>query len=467
MVGRDELVAAVDSLARQATEGTGTGLVVRAVDGCGLSTFLHHVPTSFGGTLLRAQGRRDESHIPRAVLRELAAADANGDLGRLLNETPDDQLPEQVLAWVAQLAGNGAAAIVVDDVDAADPLSRSALTFAARRVDRVPVLVVLGAHDPEAVGDDLPTLELGPLPAAELADVLVQRYGLARPVAASVAAAAEGVPLVALEVARALHPAQRDGSTPLPEALLTHVSIPHAFADTMRALPDATRRALCVAAAEPSGELRAVAGALAVLGDHVSALEPAEEAGLVAIQNGVVRFDHPLRRNVAYHLLAAPSRRAAHRALAASLDAPGDAERRALHLSLGVVQPDEAIARDLDLVAELAERRRDAAEAARWWQRAADLSPAAADAARRRDRASRVRAGGVVDPLAGLTKTERKVAEVVAGGLSNKDAAAALFVSVKTVDTHLQSIYRKLGLASRTELAVLMAKWARASEAPG
>ncbi|HAP78004.1 MAG TPA: hypothetical protein DCR14_18220, partial [Acidimicrobiaceae bacterium] len=76
-------------------------------------------------------------------------------------------------------------------------------------------------------------------------------------------------------------------------------------------------------------------------------------------------------------------------------------------------------------------------------------------------------AGGVVDPLAGLTKTERKVAEVVAGGLSNKDAAAALFVSVKTVDTHLQSIYRKLGLASRTELAVLMAKWARASEAPG
>ena len=33
-----------------------------------------------------------------------------------------------------------------------------------------------------------------------------------------------------------------------------------------------------------------------------------------------------------------------------------------------------------------------------------------------------------------------------------------LFVSVKTVDAHLQAIYRKLGLKSRSELAVLMAR---------
>ena len=40
--------------------------------------------------------------------------------------------------------------------------------------------------------------------------------------------------------------------------------------------------------------------------------------------------------------------------------------------------------------------------------------------------------------------------------MTNREAAAALFLSVKTVDFHLQQIYRKLGVRSRTELAVLI-----------
>ncbi len=59
--------------------------------------------------------------------------------------------------------------------------------------------------------------------------------------------------------------------------------------------------------------------------------------------------------------------------------------------------------------------------------------------------------------LAALTKAERRVAESVAAGRTNREVAEHLFVSVKTVDFHLQSIYRKLALRSRTELAVLMA----------
>ena len=85
----------------------------------------------------------------------------------------------------------------------------------------------------------------------------------------------------------------------------------------------------------------------------------------------------------------------------------------------------------------------------------ADLSPDASEAARRRRRADTV---GLVDPIAGLTKAERRVAEVVGSGATNKEAAATLFVSVKTVDTHLQSIYRKLGIRSRVELAVLITR---------
>ena len=53
----------------------------------------------------------------------------------------------------------------------------------------------------------------------------------------------------------------------------------------------------------------------------------------------------------------------------------------------------------------------------------------------------------------GLTPTERRVAELVAQGRSNKEVAAALFLAVRTVEAHLSHVYAKLGVRSRTELA--------------
>ena len=58
----------------------------------------------------------------------------------------------------------------------------------------------------------------------------------------------------------------------------------------------------------------------------------------------------------------------------------------------------------------------------------------------------RARAGG-------LTPTEERVAGLVAEGLSNKQVAAELFVSVRTVEANLTRVYAKLGIRSRTELA--------------
>jgi DNA-binding CsgD family transcriptional regulator len=52
-----------------------------------------------------------------------------------------------------------------------------------------------------------------------------------------------------------------------------------------------------------------------------------------------------------------------------------------------------------------------------------------------------------------LTPSERRVAEMVASGMSNRDVAQALFVTSKTVETHLGSVYRKLGVTSRADLA--------------
>jgi DNA-binding CsgD family transcriptional regulator len=56
-----------------------------------------------------------------------------------------------------------------------------------------------------------------------------------------------------------------------------------------------------------------------------------------------------------------------------------------------------------------------------------------------------------------LTPAELRVAMVVGHGASNRDAAEQLFISVKTVDYHLQAIYRKLGLRSRAQLVAIVA----------
>jgi len=52
-----------------------------------------------------------------------------------------------------------------------------------------------------------------------------------------------------------------------------------------------------------------------------------------------------------------------------------------------------------------------------------------------------------------LTTREREVAEFVAAGLSNKEVATRLFISVRTVEANLSKVYAKLGIRSRTELA--------------
>jgi DNA-binding CsgD family transcriptional regulator len=52
-----------------------------------------------------------------------------------------------------------------------------------------------------------------------------------------------------------------------------------------------------------------------------------------------------------------------------------------------------------------------------------------------------------------LSPVERRIADLVAAGQTNREVAAATFTSVRTVETHLSRIYRKLGIRSRTELA--------------
>jgi len=59
---------------------------------------------------------------------------------------------------------------------------------------------------------------------------------------------------------------------------------------------------------------------------------------------------------------------------------------------------------------------------------------------------------------ASLTPSERRVADLAAAGRSNKEIAQTLFVTLKTVEVHLSSCYRKLGIGSRHELEAALAE---------
>jgi DNA-binding NarL/FixJ family response regulator len=54
-----------------------------------------------------------------------------------------------------------------------------------------------------------------------------------------------------------------------------------------------------------------------------------------------------------------------------------------------------------------------------------------------------------------LDPQELRFAKLVAGGSSNRDVAAQLFLSPKTVEYHLRKVFLKLGVSSRVELAGL------------
>lgn len=62
----------------------------------------------------------------------------------------------------------------------------------------------------------------------------------------------------------------------------------------------------------------------------------------------------------------------------------------------------------------------------------------------------------VLSGVDALTPSERRVAQMAASGMANREIAQALFVTKKTVETHLRHVFQKLDLSARTELAAAL-----------
>jgi DNA-binding CsgD family transcriptional regulator len=302
-------------------------------------------------------------------------------------EAPDRFLVSvAVLTLLSEVAGEGSALYVVDDLQWADTPSAEVLAFAARRLETEPIAMVAGLRDGEGGEADttgMAELRLEALDRDASVGLLSERWpDLPAAVRERLLAACQGNPLALIELPRALDGDQLAGHHPLAEPLPLAAELERVFRERLRTRSAGAGTLLLVAAAESTGTLTTIKRAVRKLGLDAALLEDGGLADLVSVEGPTVAFRHPLVRSAVYHGATAAARREAHRALAGALG-DGDADRRAWHLGRAAEGPDEAAASELERSAERTLRRSGHAAAAAALARAAELSPGEGDRARR------------------------------------------------------------------------------------
>ncbi len=391
MYGRNAELAALDELLRHARKGISGALVLRGEPGIGKTALLRQVTERAGGfRVIRATGIEEEADLPFAglhlllrsaldripALPRVQAEALRGALGLAEAGPPDRFLVGlAVLSLLAELATDQPLLCVVDDAHWLDRASADALLFAARRLDTESIVLLLGTRTGAFPAAGLPELRLQGLSPQAAAELL--GTGLPPGRRYRVLAEAAGNPLALLELPRALTDAGRVGPLPLTDRLRD------AFESQLDGLPETTRIILLVAAAEGTGDLTPILRGAGTLGASLGDLDPARAAGLVEVTGRALTFRHPLIRAAVHHAAPLTLRRAVHQALAAALDAPDQASRRAWQQAAAAAGPDEEIAAALERTADRARERSGDIEALAWYERAAELSAGLAAKARR------------------------------------------------------------------------------------
>ncbi|MFE2329404.1 AAA family ATPase [Streptomyces sp. NPDC059385] len=393
----------------RAGDGAGCALVIHGEAGIGKTALMDYAAGLAGpGRVLRTVGIESETELAFGGLHQLLwpvsghldrlpapqAAALNAAFG-LPGEAVRDRfsLGTAVLTALSQAAGGGPLLCLIDDSQWLDRESLDALTFTARRLHTEGVVMLFAVRDGVPGGQitGLPQLRLEGLDSAAVDTFLSDRVATLSPYAREqIIEQAQGNPLALLELPAALTAEQRAGQlnpVALPAGLSSPSSrIQETFQEQIRRLPDATRAMLLVAAADDSGDLDLVLRASTRFGATLEDLEPAEHATLVLLTEHTLAFRHPLVRSATYQDAALARRLAAHRALADALDGkPGDAQhadRRAWHLAAATTGTDEAVAAEMEGVAQRAGGRQGTASASASYERAAQLTADSAGRAR-------------------------------------------------------------------------------------
>ena len=463
LFGREAEIHRIVALIDRPAQAGGI-LVLRGDPGIGKSALLDTARAHAAGRgwqCLQTGGAQTEAELPFAGLQRL--------LKPLLDRV--DDLPERqrsallgaldviegfsadlflvalgALTLLTEAAAERPLLILVDDAQWLDSGSADVLAFIARRArdEQITMLAAIrdGYRSPllEAQLDELLIAPLDEV-AAEL--LLNSRASNLTPAERQrVLADSGGNPLAVIEFSKSagFGPPHRDWQ--LPGQIALSERLERTFAARAAELPEGTRLALLVIATDDRDVIAEVIAATSrVLGDDVDeeVLAPAIDVRLIRIDGIRISFANPLVRSAIYQVATEEQRRKVHAALAEILaDEP---DRAAWHRASALSAPNDAIATELERVADRAERRGAIATAAIGLQRAAILST---DPARRVDRL--LRAADIEVELGRTDVVSDLLARVAAEDLSPLASARAASIRDRFDDRTPGDAARILGL---------------------
>ncbi|MHA3020905.1 LuxR C-terminal-related transcriptional regulator [Mycobacterium sp. BMJ-28] len=418
LIGRADVIARLSATVG-ATSGAPPALIVFGQAGIGKTALLRHVvaDADVSVRVLWLAGASSSPAHPRLAsvlwpLRGHADELPSGlqrSLRRLFDggESPAGDGPLLADAVVALLEGVATPILlVVDDVDQLDCETRELLVAVAAQLSGTRVRAVLTARRRDVlagVARSVDTLDVAPLSVGASAELLAaQPIQPDRSVRGEIIRWSRGNPLALIEFARAYG---HNRTKTFHGATMNELAAFHpVFVNQIAALPARTRRLLLVAAAATGYESIDAINRAAGCRDDYTYWQPARAAGVVEFTDDRrVVFANAIIRSAAFADGDLGQQRAAHLALAASHGVKDSLW--AWHMAAAAPGPDEAIAATLEESAIESSRLGMELELARALQRAAEMSPERAAAARRyAQAASAANFGG--DPGWALALTE-------------------------------------------------------------
>jgi DNA-binding CsgD family transcriptional regulator len=449
MTFRDlEGCAELDRLLAGARTGKGGCLTLRGRPGATETALLEYAVDRAGDMrTVRVSGAASESEFRFAALHQMLAPflaglsrlpspqrhALRGVVGLAHDPNPDRFLVGlAVLTLLADAAADRPLLIVVDDAQWIDRASAEVLAFVARRLRGEPIAVVVALCAPApGPAEVVRTTALLAEPGGADAELLATAWrGPDEPAASAAGHPRDGAGAAGLGAGSAV------AQSALTVLDLAAGRYPAALARALDILrddpPEHGTRILpdLVEAASRTGDRAAATAALDRLAERAAASGTPLALGLLARARAL--------------LADGPAADGLYREALTYLEQTGQTPQ---------------IARTRLLHGEWLRRRRRHRDAREHLVAAADMFEAMGmDAFLRRtrvelratgDRAGR-RAGGGSDHL---TPQEEKIAQLVADGLTNREIASRLFISSNTVEYHLQKVFRKFAVTSRTQLA--------------